>query len=460
MAPPDLFSGVSDSAPTDTGAETTSPEEFETFETPEPVEPEVEEQPEEPAEEPPLEETPATPPAKEDLPEGVVRGKDRNGKPGLFVEDNRWKSIYGNHQLVQQASELMGEPANIDALQLRNDAYVAQERLYSDLTSGDPASQSKVLDYFFDEMARAREEGEIATDAAVPLAQSFYNTLKERAPDGYANLRLMAARDLVGEMFNEAASSGDDSLWLSAQHFARALANVGKENTDISQVRAVAQRMGIPFYTKAEMQGLTRGADGMSVLRAENERLRAQVEGRNVTSQAAQFDTWYGGMSNSVNQAVLTEAVTPALATVEKAWSQFPDDYQRLVVDPLHREVAKVVRADQGFKARIDMMHAQARRAASAQKRDEIGQQIQQAYVNRAKLATEAVKRPILQFAATRLKETASQNHARRQDAQSRTAPRGTTGTVPRPILPKGIAQMGDTYDPKIAVQQAAALLG
>jgi hypothetical protein len=470
MAPADLFSGGAADTSADTSSTETSsasPAEIETIESPASFEGQeeaaIEEPPQEEAEQPVEgQEEPQQAAPQEELPEGVVQGRDSNGKQGLFVEPSRWKNIYGNHQLVQQVSEALGEPATLEGLQLRNDAYIAQERLYTDLTSGDLESQSKVLDYFFDEMARARDEGEIAGDATVPLAQTFYQTMRDRSDDGFATLRMMAARDLVGEIFQEAAATGDESLWLSAQHLARALSNVGKEVTDISQVRSMAQRMGIPFYTKAEMQSLTarNGSDMLAQVRAENERLRAQIEGRSTTSQAAQFDDWFTGMSQSVNQAVLDEAVKPALAPVEKAWSQFPDDYNRLVVEPLHREVAKTVRADQGFKARIDLLHAQARRAASAQRRNAIGQQIQQAYVNRAKLAADAVKKPILQFAANRLKEQADQNHARRQVAQNRTAPRGQSGTVPRSILPNNFPQMGDVYDPKVAVQQAARLLG
>jgi hypothetical protein len=473
MAPADLFSGIETSASSDESPDSSQSVDFsadDTVESPAPVEEYAAEEPAveeaQPAEEaqPPVEEAP-----KEELPEGVLRGKDSNGKPGLFVEPNRWKNIYGNHQLVQQVSETLGEPATLDALQLRNDAYIAQERLYTDLLSGDPQTQSKVLNFWFDEMSQAQQEGAIGSDATVPLAQTFYGTLRDRSPDGFANLRMLAARDLVGEMFREAAmmegnpatKKAGEYLWYSAQHVAKTIAGVDPGLTDFSQIQNTVQQMGIPFPRLADKQNLARENDGTSQLRAENERLKAQIAGRTPqTSPTAQFDDWYGQMSQSVNQAVLDEAVKPALAPVEKAWSQFPDDFHRLVVDPLHREVAKTVRSDPGFKARIDLLHSQARRAASAQKRNEIGQQIQQAYINRAKLATEAVKKPILQFAANRLKEQADQNHARRQDAQNRTAPRGPTGTVPRPILPKNIPQMGDVYDPKIAVKQAAALLG
>lgn len=468
MAPADLFAGTDDtSADTTTNTDAGSSEE--TFETPESFEgdpePAVEEPETEEELEQPEEPEPGQAPEKkegeqpEELPEGVVRGKDRNGKAGLFVEDNRWKNIYGNHQLVQRVSEVLGEPATLEALQLRNDAYIAQERLFSDLTSGDPGTQGQVIDYFLEEMQRARDEGEVGVNPAVPMAETFYSKLREKSPDGYATLRMTAARDLVGEMFQEAAATGDESLWLSAQHFARALANVGRDVTDLAQVRSITQRMGIPFYAKAEMQGLSRGVDPVARLQAENARLSSLVNGKSTTDQAAQFDNWFQTTSNSVRSSILDDAVKPALASVEPAWKQFPNDYQDLVVDRLHRKVTETIRNDGNFTNRIKMLSDQAKRATSAQRREQIGDAIKQAYVNRAKLAVDAVKKPILEFAANRLKERADQTHARRQSAQNRTTPKGASGTVPRSLTPNGLIQMGDTFDPSVAVKQARQLL-
>jgi hypothetical protein len=476
MAPADLFSGSTDTAVDTGGADTSTNSEGETFETPDALEGDTAgadatadesqeseaetEQPEAGTEQAQAGTQQAEQGTQEELPEGVVRGKDRNGKAGLFVEDARWKNIYGNHQLVQKVSEMLGEPATPEALQLRNDAYMAQERLFNDLTSGDPNAQGAVLEYFLDEMSRAREQGEVGVDPAVPMAQTFYLTLREKSPDAYATLRLSAARDLIGEMFEEASAKGDESLWLSAQHFARALANVGQDVTDISQVRSIAQRMGIPFYAKAEMQGLARGVDPVARLQAENARLHALVNGKSNTNQAAQFDQWFSGVAQTVRSAVLDDAVKPALASVESQWKDFPNDYSDLVVDRLHRKVTETIRADAGFNQRIKLLNDQAQRATSAQKRDELGQAIKQAYVNRAKLAVDAVKKPILEFAANRLKERADQNIARRQAAQNRTAPKGTTGTVPRSLTPNNLVQMKDgVFDPAIAVKQARQLL-
>jgi hypothetical protein len=129
-------------------------------------------------------------------------------------------------------------------------------------------------------------------------------------------------------------------------------------------------------------------------------------------------------------------------------------------VDRLHRKVTETIRADAGFNQRIKLLNDQAKRAASAQRREEIGQSIKQAYVNRARLAVDVLKKPILEFAANRLKERADQNHARRQGAQNRTAPKGATGTVPRSLAPNNLIQMPDgVFDPATAVKQACQLL-
>ena len=482
-APPDLFAnaiGSEDNAEPDplpdTGGEDAAGE-IET-EEPEPDQPEGEtEEPsgetEEPSGETEEEPDSQAQPEKEtdqpekkadqpeELPEGVSRGKDRNGKPGLFVDDSRWKNIYGNHQLVQKASEILGEPATLEALELRNQAYVANEQMFHNLLSGDPQAQGHVLGYFFDEMARAREAGEVGIDPAVPMARTFFDTLQEKSPDGYSSLRMTAAQHLVGEMFDEAANSDDESLCLSAQHFARKLAGVAKDAT-LEQLRTTTRRMGIPFYTKAELPSLKRGqADPVRNLQAENANLKTQLSGRTEQSQAAQLDGWRQATSKAVTTSVLDNAVRPALASVAEAWKAFPNDYQDLVEGRLHRRVSEVIEADKGFAGRIRLLHQQALRAPSAQRRDELGKQIQQAYVNRAKLAVDAVKRPVLDFAATLLRERSNDKHARRAAAQNRTAPNGSSSTVPRSILPKDIPQMpGNVFDPAVAVRQAKRLLG
>jgi hypothetical protein len=235
MLPSDMMEGVAD-----------EPEvsDDETFETPDEItdpEPEAEPEVDEPEPEAEPEDKPVPP--KEELEEGIKKGKDRSGKEGYFLEEGRYKNVYGNHKIVQQLSEVMGEPATLESLTLRHDALVGQERLFNDLNSGDAASQSKVLGYFFDEMARAQKDGEVGVDPSVSFAKSFYDAVKTR-PDAYANLRLQAARDLAAELFEQGAQSDDDGVFFAAQHMVRTLTG-NKADATLASVQAAAKAMGL-----------------------------------------------------------------------------------------------------------------------------------------------------------------------------------------------------------------------
>ena len=440
-------------------------------------EPEVLDTPEtigdEPTEEPELEaeaeesEVEATETVKEtkpaeDLPEGVASGKNRKGEDGYFVKSDRWKnSIYPAHQTLQKVSELIGEPATLEAITLRDQAYSLQERMYGDLISGDEAAQTAVLTDWITEMKSAQQRGEVGVDPTVTMAQAVYKTLKEKSPEGYANLRFTAAKDFIGEMYRYAAETGDKALWASAQHFSRALANV-KEVSDIAQFRQTAQRAGIPFYSPEEMDGLARGAasDPTAQLREENARLQAELKGRSASNQAAMFDNWKRTVDQSIGNGITDEAIIPALAGVEAGWKQHQADYKQLVIDPLTAKVNEVIKSDSNFRQRIASMINSANRATSQQVRDTIANQIKQAHINRARLAVDAVKRPILEEAAKTLAGKSASTHARRQAAQNRTAPQ-SAGSVPRSVLPDNLGDMPNgVFDAKLAARQAARLLG
>lgn len=409
----------------------------------------------------------AAPPAKtdvtpEELPEGVVVGKGKDGKPGYFASESRWKSIYGNHQMTQQAANIIGEPLTIEAIQLRNDALVNQERLFDDLSSADPKIQSGVLGYMIDEMSQAFQNGEVGTDPSVPLAQAFYSTLQQKSPEAYANLRFTAAKDLVTEMYEQAAQSGSKALFSSAQHFAMALAGIPADRqTDLAYIRSATGRLGLPFFAGEEMANLgRRAADPNAQILAENARLKAQLDGRGQTNQTAQFDQFKSGVNQQIDNGLKAEVYTEALSTVAKAWEKHPEDYNRLVVEPLQREVAKVMAADPVFKDAINRLMSRAQRATNQQVRDNLAAQIRQTYVNRAKQAAEAVKRPILDFAAKTLSDKSASTNGRRAAAQTRTAVSGTPSAVQRSLVPDdvGVQFPGGQYDPKIAAQQMQKL--
>ncbi len=465
VVPADLFAGIDDTpdvSTDDTPADDSPADDG--IDVPDSIGDEPTEEPavEEPAEEPVAAAADETkPPATdEDLPEGVRKGKDRKGKEGYFLEQNRYETFHGNHKLVQQATELIGEPLTTEAVKLHHDAYLGQERLFTNLNSGDPAAQTDVVRYLIQEMHGAREAGETGVDPTIPFAASVYETLRENSPDGYANLRLLAARDFIGEMFETAARSNNGSLFSSAQHFAATVAGIGPKPPEmtpeqyVAHVREVTGRMKIPFHTPAEMQSLGKREDPAVALARENAQLRSQLNGRTTTSSAAQFDTWSKANVQTVNKAVFTEVVQPALQSVEASWKKFPADYQDLVVDRLNRLVAKDVKADPALDRRLSDLSVQARRATSEQVRARVGDQIRQLIVNRAKIATEKHKPSVLKFAAESLKGRSDATHERRNGAQTRTAPQGTSAPVKRSLAPDITGFKNNVFDTSIAMKQ------
>lgn len=244
MLPADYSEGATSSADTstdiDTGDADETPEPDTTIDTldeppaieePEPIGPVVEPTEEEPKPqpEPPTPETPAV--TEEELPEGARAGKDRQGKEGVFVTKDRWdNTIYASYKTAQQVAEAIGEPLTLEAIQLRNEAFLGQERLITAIKSGDQAEAANVVGWMLDHGIAAHQNGEVGTDPTVPIAQAFYQTLRDKSPDGYANLRFSAAKDLVGELFEHAARTNDPALFNATQHVVRMLSGVSSES--------------------------------------------------------------------------------------------------------------------------------------------------------------------------------------------------------------------------------------
>jgi hypothetical protein len=477
MLPADYSEGATSSADTstdiDTGDADETPEPDTTIDTldeppaieePEPIGPVVEPTEEEPKPqpEPPTPETPAV--TEEELPEGARAGKDRQGKEGVFVTKDRWdNTIYASYKTAQQVAEAIGEPLTLEAIQLRNEAFLGQERLITAIKSGDQAEAANVVGWMLDHGIAAHQNGEVGTDPTVPIAQAFYQTLRDKSPDGYANLRFSAAKDLVGELFEHAARTNDPALFNATQHVVRMLSGVSSESlkqpNGVANLRAAAERMGLAFHLPEEMPSLARGADPNAQLRAENERLRAQVEGRTTSNQADQFNQWKSATNTAIATGQMDEAIKPALAPVADAWKDFPNEYQDLVVDRLQKKVDQTLAGDTPFKERIRILGVQAQRATNQAIRDRIAAEIRQAYVNRTKQAVEAHKRPVLEFAANWMKERSASTHARRQAAQTRTAPKGTTNPVPQSLIPNGVTKADFTTNGVFDVKKATASL-
>jgi hypothetical protein len=394
--PEDLLSELND------GAETAAEEQ----EADEAAEPEAE-----PADE-------ATP--TEELPDGV-HAVDRNGKKEYRLNEPRYKAFHGAHVTLREFSEIAGEPITKEAFEVRNNALLAEHRLYGDMLSGDPTSQAKVIDFFFDQAKSAMEGGEVAGNPMVPFTQTFYSRLREHDPDAYGALRQDAAKDLVEEMYGEAASKQDKSLFMSTGW--------------------IAKTLGLPYKKEAEMQEFFAKQGQVDPISAKDKRiqeLEAQVNGSQRQTAEQQFNAWHSATGREVTAAILDEAITPALSSVadQGYWKTHPDAFKDLVVNRLNSAAQTAIKGDKRFGERIELLTQAAKRAVSEQKRGEIRAQIKQLYVNRANLAIEANKAQVIKDANDRVKEQSAATHDRRKGAQNHRAPAGGGTPVKRSLVP------------------------
>lgn len=475
-APADLFAGIDDISPS---GETVDDSPFDDSPADDPP---ADDAPEDPGpaegDAPASGDTPAETPVKaakgEDLPEGVIKTKDDKGKYKYNLDENRYKTVYGNHQLVQQAAQALGEPVTLDALKLRNEAYLAQERLFSTLESGDPKAQGQAISFMLDEMKTAHQNGAVGVDPTVPFAESVYATLSATDPNtgellhpaAYDNLRWMGARDLVTDMFNMSARTGDENLFHSARRVVAAITGMGEKPADmpaeeyLAAVRQAAEQRGVPFPDADEWRGLSKPAPRIDPKDRTIAELRARLNQTQGPGPAERYGQWRNANRSEVNTAIMTDAVKPSLSSVEAGWSKFPDDYKRLVVDPLNREVVKALTSDRALDQQVTELQQRAKRATSPQVLNQIGAQIKDLFVHRAKLAADQVKKPIVDFAADWLKGRSDTTHERRAGSQDRTQPKGTSTPVKQSLLPTEIVGMkNNVFDPKIGARQAAALL-
>lgn len=361
----------------------------------------------------------------EDLPEGVVKGKDRNGKQGLFVTPERWQSIYGNHQAVQQMSELAGEPIDVDGFGVRERAFQAQVRFADDLVSGDPNAQGNVIKFMLDRARDAQQKGMVAGNPLVPFTQTLYKELKAADPDAYAALRSDASKDLIQELYDAAAQSKNKYLYLAMGH--------------------VADALGLPYKPEAEMEGFfAQGGQQSEVaqLRARLQEVEGQLNGRSAQTQAAQFQSWQGETRQAVYDSMMSDAILPAVASAQNQglWAKNPQAFQEYVVKPLHSAVNDILAKDKAFGDKITRLTALAQ-TGTAQRRAEVQGELVRLYANRASLAAQAKSGEILRTAAKQWETANQQTHARRQAGAAHRAPQSGGSPVRRSLVPTQAAQ-------------------
>lgn len=470
MVPPDLFSGTDVSDSGDSGSDASASEtdsaaqySAESFDAAgdTAAEAAAEVPAEQTEEEPPVEAQPEAekPEQKEaaqqdgELPEGVRAGKDRRGNDGYFVDANRWNgSIYPHHKLAVEASDLLGEPLTMDAIKVRENAYIGQRNLWGDLLSGDPQLQGGLIGQFFESAQKAVERGHVGSDPMVPFTETFYSTLRDKSPDAYAKLRLEAAKDLSAELYEEAAM-----LW-----------SQGKADMADNLYRSVGRMLGtigLPYKREAEREGYLSTAGQVNeaeTLRRENQALKGQLNGKATQSAAAQYDNWLNQTTQNVQASILNDAIMPAVKDAETSWSKLkdgPDAFKDLVVGRLLTAVNEAITKDTRFQERINDLQEAARRATSVQRRSELQADIRQLTVNRAKLVVEAKRRPILEFASDRWKIRNETNNKRLAAGQTQRTPTGVHAPAPQSITPSAAQPSSQVFDPDVEVRKLMAFM-
>ena len=431
------------------------------IETPEPVadetpDPEPEPETPEPAKEPAKPEAKTEP--TEDVPEGVVKGKNRKGEEGYFATPERWEKIYGAYKETQKISTLLGEPLTEAAIKQTVAHADSWNDLRADILSGDKNLQGNVIGYLMQEMQQAQKNGETAVDPSVSFVDTLYSNLAKTDSAAYRTMRLRNTQDLAREIFEGAARSGDEAAAQGIQHVIRFLAGIGPNETNAAVVKAAADRMGLPFNLMDELPTLAQGSSPEAQLRRENAQLRAQINGRTgAPQQAESFSSWNGATTQAVNKSVMDGVILPALSTQKEAWAKaFPDGNEQFdlrVLKPLQAELDGVLAKDERFQSQVASLKEQARRAPSADVRKRIAEQIATLTTNRANLSIEAIKAKHVRFAAETVKQLSDSTHQRRSSAQQRAVPRGASAPVNRGLVPANEVTYKDgVFDPATAM--------
>ena len=258
-------------------------------------------------------------PAAEDLPEGVVKGKNRKGEEGYFTTPERWETVYGAYKASKEISTLLGEPLTAAAIKGKIEAADGWDGLMVDLNSGDKTSQGNVVDYLMQRMDQAHKAGETAVDPSVTFVDTLYSKLAGSGSAAERTMRLRNTQDLVTELFEAAAASKDDALAAGVQHMVRHLAGVGPSETNPAVVKAAADRLGLPFKLIDELPTLAQGTSPEAQLRAENARLRQQISGKSAPATVDSYPQWHGATNQAVEKTVMDSVILPSLAAQKEA---------------------------------------------------------------------------------------------------------------------------------------------
>lgn len=383
----------------------------------------------------------------EELPSGVRKMKDRSGNEGYFVEPKSWEGFQSSHKLVQDASNLLLEPLSMETLELRDRAYQGQERMYTDFLSGEPEAVERFIQDWALTAKDAMATGQIGGDPFVPFTAQLYKNLETISPDAYTSLRMQTARDLIEDMYQVAAELKNPDLYKSVGH--------------------IAKNLNLPFKPTAEMDQFfsqrAAPAPPDQALREENQRLKEQLNGTAQSQAQAAFQNFTTETAKTVHSTVISDVIGSSLASIKEAWAKVDGGekaFNDMVVDRAWNTIKKSMSEDTRFHEQIARLDRQAKLATNPATRKQIGQQIVQAHVNKAKLVLEASRKEISTFAAEKFKEQNKQAHDRRAAAQTQRGAKGATSPVQKSLVPgtTSNSKAGTMFNPSLAAKEAAEL--
>ena len=385
------------------------------------------------ADEPAAEEAKPDPAQPDDLPEGVEQKITREGKKKFYLPEQVFTDFRSAADLRGKLAEIIGEDVTPEAVQDRQNALLAQERLYGDLLSGDPVAQGNVVAYFMDQAREALATGKVASDPMLSLADSFLDAFQKGHPDADARVLTRSARRVFDDIYSMAADMADGRSVEELQQAATAGDKSAKEALNLLYSVQHLDRKVFKNFRKAE-EIKPRTSDPLAEERARIQSERAELDKRQTAAASERWTQWQGNTRASVRTAV-DSTIDTALADVKGQYAKFPNVLKQ-VTEGLKAKVLDGIKSDSKWNELVAIETNKAKRAASDQIRQQLADSIVNRHANKAKQIIAAHKAALLREAVSGLKAQSDATHARRAAAEQHRAPGGGGTPVKRSLAP------------------------
>ena len=412
-------------------AEEEEPEENESEEEAEEEESEEEsedesEEPEEEAEEESEKEE-----QQDSLPDGVtVRTNDKGKKEWVYSED-RGRSIYADKKQADLAKQVFGEESlTQEGLEVRQNAYMAQQMMLEDFQSPDAAEQANILHHFIIRSKEAREAGELGHDPVPSALIAFAEQAEQEAPDAAAALEKHVVSRMISRLYAQNAKD----------------ARLNEEENDLRRNRFNAAGVLDNLLTGQykDFDSYQPPADIPPERRTQTNNTQSPKE--EIQSRIAAFDQKaepeIGRRVAEVIDTTLDRALGP------KAKKLFRQKYPERLEDiklRLREEVKKAIRTDERWVQSNRILRGRAGNAPRESVREDLLNQLVNRYGSKARTAIGDLARKIVAEDAEHIRASIKAKRKRLQGAQGkRRVPTGKPVQPKVPRKPKGPASFED----------------